>query len=87
MIRRNNSLISAKTNFLAKDTRDGNDESGKEERSHDRECKDPLESNGLSEELTDAKSGGEVAERKAHGVVLFVSEFVYTIGKAVYTIG
>ena len=73
LIGRNNSLISAQTDFLAENTRDGNDESGKKEGSHDGKCKDPLECNSLGEELTDAKSSSEVAECEAHGVVLFLS--------------
>lgn len=73
LIGRNNSLISAQADFLAEDTRDGNDESGKKEGSHDGKCKDPLECNSLGEKLTDAKSSSEVAECKAHSIVLFLS--------------
>lgn len=70
LISRNNRLISAEANFLAKDTRDGNDKCSEEESSHDGECEDPLKGDGLGEELTNSESSSQVAESETHSVVL-----------------
>lgn len=84
MISRNNRLISAKTDFLAKDTWDGDEQRRYEEGCHNCECEDPLESDSLGEELTNTESSGQVAESETHGVVLIVSVFFLAyLGEAV----
>ncbi len=70
MIGRNDRLVSAEANLLAKNTWDGDNESSEEKSCHNGESKDPLEGDSLSEELADAESGGKVAECEPHGVVL-----------------
>jgi len=70
LIGRDNILIISETEFLAKDTWNGDCQGGEEEDCHDGEGKDPLKSKSSGEELTDTKSCGEVAESEAHGVIL-----------------
>lgn len=65
-------MISAEAKLLAKDTWDSDEESSDEESGHNGECEDPLESDGLGEELSDAEGSSEVAESESHGVVLFM---------------
>jgi len=47
--------VSPEANLLAKDAWNSNEKGGQEENGHDREGEDPLECNGLCEELADAK--------------------------------
>lgn len=51
-------------------SRDGDDHGGNEQGSHNGEGENPLESNNLSEELSNADGGGEHAQVETHGVVL-----------------
>jgi len=63
-------LISSEANFLAKDAWNGDDQSGKEEDSHDDEGKDPLKGNGSGKELPNSESSCQDAKCEAHGIVL-----------------
>jgi len=62
--------VSPEANLLAKDPWNSNEEGGKEENGHNCEGEDPLERNGLREELTDAKGCRQNAEREANCVIL-----------------
>lgn len=70
LIGRDDVLLGAEAEFLAKDTWNGDDESSQEEGGHDGKGEDPLECNGLGEELANAESCREVAESESHRVVL-----------------
>lgn len=56
--------------LLTKDAWDANDQRRQEEDTHDGEGKDPLECNGLDEELGGSDSSCQHAERKPDSVVL-----------------
>lgn len=73
------SPLTSDTNLLAKDAWERDDEGSEEEDAHDDKGKDPLESDGLAEELADAEGGGEDGEGEAHGVVLEGNEEEKTI--------
>jgi len=62
--------LSSEANLLAKDAWNGNEKGAKEEDSHDSESEDPLECNGLCEELSDADGSRQDAECEANCVIL-----------------
>ena len=65
-----NCALASEGNIFAEDSWDCDDQSRKEENSHDDEGEDPLECNRLGEELANSDGGCEDAQGKAHGVVL-----------------
>lgn len=67
-------VIASPRKLLAKDAWDGNCQCGDEQDSHDGEGEDPLERDGLGEELADTERGAEDGEGESHRVVLdFIS--------------
>lgn len=74
MVRWNNSTLSPEANLFAKDTWNCDDKCGEEQDGHDCKGKDPLECNGLGEELTDTEGSSEDTKREADGIVLVGNE-------------
>jgi len=66
----NDGALTSEGKFLAEDAWDCDQEGGDEEDTHDDEGKDPLESNGVGEELTNTNRGCQDAQCKAHGIIL-----------------
>ena len=58
------------TDLLSEEAWDSNDESCEEQDSHNGECKDPLEGDGLGKELANTERGTENTECESHGVIL-----------------
>jgi len=77
LVRRNS--VSSEANLLAKDAWDSDDKGAEEQSSHDRKGKDPLESDDLSQELTNTEGSCQDTECKAHGIVLESNEKEETI--------
>lgn len=53
----NNSTLSSEVDFFAEDAGNCNHEGSEEEDPHDDECENPLECNGMSEELANSNGG------------------------------
>lgn len=66
----NNTLVASEAKLLAENTWNGNAKGSDEKDAHDDECKDPLEGDGLREELANTKRSSQNAECETHGVVL-----------------
>lgn len=66
----NDGTLSSECEFLAENSRNCDDQGGKEEDSHDDECEDPLNCNGMCEELANANGSRQDAQFKAYSVVL-----------------
>jgi len=62
------------TNLLSEESWNGDDKGCEEENRHNGEGKDPLEGNGLGEELTNTKVSTENAESESHSVISVNSE-------------
>jgi len=67
----NNVLLTPECELLPENAWECNSNCGNEEDAHDDESKDPLERDGLREELTDAKGSSQDAECEANSVVLY----------------
>ncbi len=67
----NNVLLTPECELLPENAWECNSNCGNEEDPHDNESKDPLERDGLCEELTDAKRSSQDAECEANSVVLY----------------
>jgi hypothetical protein len=70
LVRWDNILLPSEREFLAENAWDGNAKCGDEQDSHDDESEDPLEGDGLRQELADAERSSQDAEFEAHGVIL-----------------
>lgn len=66
----NNGTLSSERELLAKYARDCNYEGGEEEDTHDDECEDPLEGDGMGEELANSDRGCKNAQFEANGIIL-----------------
>lgn len=71
-----NCALASEGQLLAEDSWNCDDQGGEEENGHDDKGKDPLECNGLDEELANADGGCQDAQCEAHGVVLRESKYV-----------
>jgi len=71
--------VSSEADLLAKDAWDSDDKGAEEQSSHDRKGKDPLESDDLSQELTNTEGSCQDTECKANGIVLESNEEEETI--------
>jgi hypothetical protein len=70
LVSRNDLTLTSEAELLSEDTWDGDQQGSDEKNSHDDEGEDPLESNGLCEELSNSERSGQDAQSKAHSVVL-----------------
>jgi len=70
LVCRYNALISSEAEFLSEDTWNRDEESSDKQYGHNNESKDPLEGNGFSKELTNAKRCGQNTKFKTDSVVL-----------------
>jgi len=77
LVRRNS--VSSEADLLAKEARDSNNKGAEEQSSHDYKGKYPLESDNLSQELTNTEGSCQDTECKAHGIVLESNEEEETV--------
>ena len=66
----NYGTFSSEREFLAKNARNCDDQGGEEEDTHDDEGEDPLNCNGMGEELANANGSRQDAQFEAYSVVL-----------------
>lgn len=74
-------LAAAVPDILAHPNGDRNAEGDNKKEGHDGKGKDPLQGNGLGEELTDTNGSREYAQGKPHSVVLVSDDIEHAVGE------